>query len=479
MSTTNTQGLDAWVTRLSKAELPVLGGVMRDINRLTKESDTSVRQLSEVILKDAGLTTKVLRLANSVHFNPQPDQEVTTISRAVLKLGFQGIKAICLSVMLIDSLLKKGSKQRMMEWMARGFHAAVQAEQLVAGRDKQMKEDVFVAALLLHLGDMAFWSCRGSEITELEQALVNRKGSTTLEQTVLGTTLHSVTQQLANLWQLGATLEEAISDGPADTVAAQAVRLGEEISAAAEQGWESEALETVLDKVAAFSGQTRSDARQMLLRGAEEAASVALSYGANKVCNYIPSTADAQAPKGRNTRADPQLQLNILRELAVMINEHVDVNTMFQMVVEGVHRGVGFERVALFLIDPKKKLLQAKYALGEDSTAWREKLTFAIKTEQDNLLAYCLHSRQILWMRPDKPAQLKHLIDAKTAALVAVNNCVIAPLYAGSRQIGIVLADRNLDGDAIEQDQYDSFCHFAQQANMGLAMLASQAARAK
>jgi hypothetical protein len=52
---------------------------------------------------------------------------------------------------------------------------------------------------------------------------------------------------------------------------------------------------------------------------------------------------------------------------------------------------------------------------------------------------------------------------------------VIAPLYAGQRQVGILLADRCLDGDNIDQDQYDSFCHFAQQANMGLAMLANQA----
>ena len=97
-----------------------------------------------------------------------------------------------------------------------------------------------------------------------------------------------------------------------------------------------------------------------------------------------------------------------------MISENVDANTLFQTVVEGIHRGVGFERVALLLIDTKKKILQAKYALCEDPAGWREAMQFSMKGEQDNLLAYCLHSRQIVWMRRDNPGQLKHLIDARS-----------------------------------------------------------------
>lgn len=470
-------GIDAWVTRLSRTELPVLSEVMREVNRLTSGSDTSVNQMSVVILRDAALTAKVLRLANSAYFNQHGGEDVTTISRAVVKLGFQGIKAISLSVMLIDSLLKKGAKQRMLEWLARGFHAAVQAERLVAMRNKSVKEDVFVAALLLHVGDMAFWSCRGSQIGELEHQLADQHGNEDAERRVLGTSLREITRQLARVWQLGDTLDEALQEGECDSVAAQAVRLGEEISFAAERGWHSEALETVLDKVADFSGLPREEARELLLKGAEDAAAVALSYGANKVCNYIPSTVDAEVKVIRTSRGDPQLQLNILRELATMIQEQVDANTLFQTVVEGIHRGVGFERVALCLIDPKKKILQAKYALSDEGPEWRDSLSFSMKSEQDNLLSYCLHSRQLLWMRRDKPGQLKHLIDTRTAAAIAVDNCVMAALYAGPRQVGVVLADRGIGGDAIEQDQYESFSHFVQQTTMGLAMLANRTKR--
>lgn len=478
MSQPQTTGIDAWVTRLSRTELPVLSDVMREINRLTSGSDTSVNQMSAVILRDAALTSKVLRLANSAYFNPHGEQDVTTISRAVVKLGFQGIKAISLSVMLIDSLLKKGAKQRMLEWLARGFHAAVQAERLLANRKQAVKEDAFIAALLLHVGDMAFWSCRGEQMLELEQMLGGEYGNTDAERTVLGTTLREITQQLADVWQLGPTLSEALQPGDCDTYTAQAVRLGDEISLAAEQGWNSPELEKVLDKVSAFTGQSREEAREALLKGAEDAAAVAVNYGANKVCNFIPSTSDAQdSVPIKKSKSDAQLQLSILRELATMIQENVDANTLFQTVVEGVHRAIGFERVALLLIDPKKKLLQAKYALSEEGAGWRDALQFSIKGEQDNLFSYCLHSRQLLWMRRDKSGQLKHLIDFTARNAFDPSNLVMAALYAGSRQVGVLFADRGVKGDAIEQEQYESFCHFAQQANMGLSMLAERRSR--
>src|SRR5690606_1541316 len=328
-----------------------------------------------------------------------------------MKLGFQGIKAISLSVMLIDSLLKKGAKQRMLEWLARGFHAAVQADRLLANREQAVKEDAFIAALLLHVGDMAFWSCRGAQMQELERVLGSRRGDADSERALLGTTLRDITKTLTQIWQLGPTLNEALQDGECDSYAAKAVRLGEEISLAAEEGWNSAAIEQVIDKVSAFTGMSRESARQSLLKGAEDAAAVALNYGANKVCNFIPSTADADVKPVGRSRSDAQLQLSILRELATMIHENVDANTLFQTVVEGVHRAIGFERVALLLIDPSKKLLQAKYALSDEGTSWRNELQFSIRGEQDNLFAYSLHSRQLLWVRPDKPAQFRHLVD--------------------------------------------------------------------
>ena len=59
----------AWVTYLSKVELPVLANTRRRIGELTDSSNSTVNELANVILNDAQLTSQVLRLSNTVFYN--------------------------------------------------------------------------------------------------------------------------------------------------------------------------------------------------------------------------------------------------------------------------------------------------------------------------------------------------------------------------------------------------------------------------
>jgi c-di-GMP-related signal transduction protein len=64
----------------------------------------SALQLGQVVLKDAAMTARVLKLANSAHYNTT-GQKFSTISRAIMMLGFDTVRSMCLTVSLIDSLV--------------------------------------------------------------------------------------------------------------------------------------------------------------------------------------------------------------------------------------------------------------------------------------------------------------------------------------------------------------------------------------
>ena len=465
-----------WAKELSNVQLPVLSSVMQELNAVTQSDDSCATQLSEIILKDSALTAKVLRIANSAYHHPSSDNAITTISRAVVQLGFQGIKAISLSVMMVDSLLKKNSRERMLEWMARGFHTAVQAESLLkqaGGNEKE--EEVFITALLLHIGDMALWSCKNGAVEKLDKQLpAKSSGDPVLESKLLGSNMRDITRVLAQEWQLGNQLQEALNPGAHPSKAVEAVLLGEEISLAAEKGWDSQELRDVLVKASLFSGLGLEDVRKLIEQGSEKAASVAITYGANKICHLIPSATEKVAePAMQELKADPQLQLDILREMGAMVEQMVDVNTLFQIVVEGIHRGIGLDRVALCLVDPRVTTMQAKYVLGEDTDEWRGEMNFPVKSDQDNLFAYCLHNRQNIWLQRGKQHSLQHLVNKKTQRLVNTENCLISSIYAGPRPIGIIVADRGWKGPNIDSEQHESFDHFTQQASTSLALLAA------
>ncbi len=477
MSNDQNQGTEYWAKQLSNVELPVLSTVMQEISAVTQADDSCATQLSEIILKDSALTAKVLRVANSAYQNPNTENPINTISRAVVQLGFQGIKAISLSVMMVDSLLKHEPKERMLEWMARGFHTGVQAENLLmhaGGNEKE--EEVFITSLLLHVGEMAFWSCKNKVADELDESLdAKSAGDSEIEQEILGTSMKQITQALAAQWNLGKHVEEALNPGHHPSKATEAVLLGDEISIAAEKGWDSQEFRDVLVKASLYSGLGLEDARKMIEEGADKAASVAVTYGANKICHLIPSTVEKEEkPEPKSLKADPQLQLDVLREMGTMVEQMVDINTLFQMVVEGIHRGIGLDRVALCLIDPKVTTMTAKYVLGENSDEWRSDMRFPVISDQDNLFAHCLHSRQYLWLRRNRASNLNHLINKKIERLIDTSNCLISAVYASNRPIGVIVADKGKDGVEISPEQHESFDHFSQQTSMSLAMLAAK-----
>lgn len=99
-------GLQSWIDRLNQAELPALASVVQDLHRLSQAEKASVQQLADLLLRDASLTAKVLRVGNSVYYNPS-QESIRTISRAIVLIGFDNVRLIGMSVSLIDSLLTR------------------------------------------------------------------------------------------------------------------------------------------------------------------------------------------------------------------------------------------------------------------------------------------------------------------------------------------------------------------------------------
>lgn len=471
------KGRDAWVEQLSKREMPVLAGILTELNKLTGDDDTEVNQLADVILKDANLTSQVLRIANSVHYNPS-NYPINTVSRAIILIGFTGVRAICISVMVIDSLLGKEPREHLLEIMAQSFHAAVQARNLMKGANTEVQEEVFIAALLYHLGQMAFWASGNHSVEVLDQRLA--QGDIPFRDAVddvLGCSFKSISSALAEHWSLGELLKQALYPPQSPSPKVTAVVLGQQLSEAARKGWDSAEVEEVVKRVASFSGVSVADTKKHILDGADEAASVALTYGAARVCHLIPSRMEQGHSKLGEVRfkamqADPQLQLNILRELSNAVMENLDVNAIFQMVLEGLHRGVGLERVALCFL--RNDTLQAKFVLGDNTGHWREKFRIPVAKQDENLFAKAIKLKEPIWFKAAEMDRHQHLYSPKITQVIGKCASFVSGIYIGNRCIALFYADRWKLGEDISDEQFQSFRHFMLQTQMSLQMLAEK-----
>ncbi len=472
------KGTEYWVKRLMRKSMPVAGSVIAELNKLSEVDDADINRLAELILRDPNLTSHVLRIANSVQYNASSAQ-INTITRAIVMIGLKGMRAVCISLMLIDSLLKSGPKERMLELMAQSFHAATQARALMTLRDPDAAEEVFIAALLYNLGEMAYWS--SNDLTVKNEQLLSPIESIRSEaaEIILGSSFKKITRGLAKQWKLGSTLEEALMPTKTPSDKSIVVNLGEKISRASRKGWDSPAMRALVEEACLYTNLDATTCLANFKEQAEVALDVAKQFGAGHVACMIPSRnqrclqeSEPIVPSSLVMKSDPQLQLNILRELTNTTAQKQNVNTVFQMVIEGMHRGIGLERVAVAFVQNYR--VQARYSLGHGADNWRTTFDFDVGPFSDNFFVRVVELGGLSWINDAFYSLHKDLSPKDTRRILGDVDALVYVLEVNGKRPGLIYADRADFGGLITQDQVDSFHHFAAQAQLNLQVLSGK-----
>ncbi|MHA6493208.1 HDOD domain-containing protein [Pseudomonas borbori] len=461
--------MQSWIDRLNQAELPALAAVVQDLHRLTQQDKSSVQQLADVLLRDASLTSKVLRIGNSVYYNPS-QEGIKTISRAIVMIGFDNVRLIGMSVSLIDGLLTLAPRQQLQELLARSFHAAVQARNIAGYVLAKHQEEVFIAALLHNLGELAFWGCGGGQADELASALA-QPGVDVDEAVlnVLGTSFRQLTQGLVKSWNLGEIVSLSHNTASHNDPAVFSVNLGARIAEAALEGWDSAEMEVLIEQMANFIGVTPEDALQQVLASAEEAVKMASTFGASKLCSLIPNTDPEQIRLQQEQRRARLLQPNLLvlqqalQDLGMMVSRRGDVGLILDTMLKGLNQGAGLERVMLVVLADGHTCFRTKRVVGEGSQGWLSEFVLPVaQPEQQHIFSYVLRNREALWMGVPASYNLAELVTQPIRQRLGQGMFFIAPLLAGTREIGVIYADNRVSGRALKHEQFVAFQRFTQ-----------------
>ena len=494
-NTTRNKGLDYWRRQLAERQMPVLAQTANTIVKRVSDEDSSAMGLARLILKDVSMTTRVLRMANSVHFNPGTGK-ITTVSRAVVLLGFDTVRNICLSISLIDTFLSGPHRDMVIVEMAQCFHAAQQAKALAELSHQKEAEEIFIAALLYRLGSLAFW-CFVDSIDEdvaarMKESMDQGQDRETMEQDLIGFRLDELTASLNQHWGLSPLLGSVLdSRGPA-TSRTKTILLGYEIAKALADAPGAPSLDKVLadverslniapaDAKASIQKNAKCAAEAMALLGAPDAArliaqieSIAASAESAlpacetlAVASILPASA-AQSPQ----HASQTLQLEILGELAALLDEpKPNVNLMLEMVLEGLIRGVGMDRAIFALLSVDRQQLRAKFVLAPDREQLKESFVFPIAQRDANAFAYALGTGKTLWIGHPEGDPDEVRIDSNLQHLSG-GAFFVMPLIVAGKAIGVIYADRGTSGRELDAGLFGQFKLFGQQARLGLSYL--------
>lgn len=131
--------------------VPSLSPLAVRLVELAADDTTSASDLQKIIEQDPGLVARLLRLVNSPVLRRSED-EITSVSRAVVLLGLREVRIMALSISLRDTLpLKRGDQDYYLYWRS-SLHRAVMAREIARTLSLAESEEAFVAGLLLELG---------------------------------------------------------------------------------------------------------------------------------------------------------------------------------------------------------------------------------------------------------------------------------------------------------------------------------------
>ena len=466
--------LDQWASKLAQEKMPAFAATARAVGSLSRSDESSFGDLSQVILQDPGMTSRVLRRANSVYYRVA-GEEIHTISRAVVILGMEALASLCMSHSLVDSL-KGGNQNQVVGEMARSFHAATQARGIARKMNDRHAEEIFIATLLHQLGPIAFWTFAESEA---KQVLAQMKGGASRERAergVLGFSLDELTHRLCTDWQLSALVRDSLSGKESPRL--DAIRLSRRLASAAEKGWGTPEAKEVLAQIAELTGQKLEDVTEMVHTQAEEAAKNAAAMGAPEAGGRIPVAGGEQLDTLAGEEEvdfpmpDTALQMEFLSELTSMIAEgRADLNQLVGAVVEGVFRGLAMDRVLFAMLTPDRRNLVVRHALGLGAPAVGASFS-RLSSLRPDVFTYVLAKKEPVWVRPgDAEDPLSALVNPEIRAVTGGRPFFSMVAMVNDRPIGLFYADRKPEHLPLDDSAFLVFRQFCQQANMGLSLL--------
>lgn len=190
--------------------MPAFPKSVQRILELTRDVNSTPKDLVDVIDKDPVVTVKILKVVNSAYYSLP--KQITSIGHSVVYLGFNTIKNLALSIAAIGMLPKDNAADfDVQQYLLHSLATAALAKQLASKVEDADPMDCFIAGLLHDFGKVVFAQFMPEEFKAALQISKNSETSlhSALQQTI-GVDHVVVGAMLVEKWRFAPRLIETI-----------------------------------------------------------------------------------------------------------------------------------------------------------------------------------------------------------------------------------------------------------------------------
>jgi serine/threonine protein kinase len=480
--------LDFLLRRMhSKCDFPALSNIITEINQIVASESDSANKLASVILQDFALTYKLLRMVNTVSYG-QFGGTISTISKAVVIMGFETVRNIAMSLIMLEFMQNKTLAHQFKDEVIAAFFSGVLAIQLAVGRNIRDAEELMICAMFQNLGRMLVTYYFFDEKQEISRLIEQGQSDEHAAIKVLGLTCSQIGIGVAKSWNFPKRLLDGMERLPAGEPVRRPkseielvqviVNMANDLCAIAvttAHNEKSQALNRVRLRYQPALDISEHKLNALLATGLQELARRALTLDINtaqsplvkriqkwsgQAINTLPkgiakqdvqngvqgieSALNAEKQEERHVPPDPATILGAgIQDVTNTLVEDFKLNDVLLMVLETIYRGFGFRRAIICIRDNKSNTMSARMGLGAGVDEVIPSFRFQISHEPDvfnhaieknvdlvigDLSAESIASKIPVWYRK--------VIDAKSFILlpIAIHNKTVGLFYADKQQ---------------------------------------------
>ncbi|MBI3222549.1 MAG: HDOD domain-containing protein [Nitrosomonadales bacterium] len=409
----------------SKSDFPALSNIISEINKIVSSESESTSKLARTILQDFALTNKLLKLVNTASYG-QFGGTINTVSKAVVILGFETVRNIAMTLILLEFLQNKAQASQLRDEIIKAVFSGIVAAQL-SGHNIRDAEEVMVCSMFHNLGKMLATFYFFDESQEISRLVERGETEQSAAQKVLGVNYPELGLGVAHNWNFPPRLLAGMHKLAGDRIAVPHGELDEltvtvnlahdlcDVAVSAPLNEKSQALRALskryenAHKVSEreLSGALDNGLGELKLRAGILGINTTRSLLLDKVRLWC-GQAESSLPKekkqdtdgvtgleqvtiappelvdggDRNANAEAILSAGI-QDVTTSLVSDFNLNDLLQMILETIYRGMGFNRAMIMIRDNKKNIMAARFGFGADIEATIPRLRFSLSFVPD------------------------------------------------------------------------------------------------
>jgi len=478
---TTSPAVELILARLRESgDFPAMAKTVGTVSALTSSEDTSISALADTVLQDYGLAQKLLRLVNTLAYAQHG--QVTTVSRAVLLMGFDRVRSVALGLMIFEKLQAEAKTPALLDAMNMAFYSAILGRGIAEQTGLADKEETFLTALFHNLGrtlvalylpaeakairadgeqhqDFAVLKVLGMSYTSIGVAVARalnlpEKLLQSMNR-VTGAQSHASMTDEEKLGAL-ATLSNGVADALATSASPkmkkQAIDRLVKSYGAQFKALDSKTMDTLIAG-AETELHEHSKLFKLSLEGStfatglsEFKADALVSASVGKISSVSAAgglVTDTAGPDQAGEDAPEAVLMQGLHEITSLLVTEYTLDDVLRVILETIYRALGVSRTRAFFLLRDASLPKARFRFGMGQTpadlrTWME---VPLKGTQD-LFVLALNQARDLVIKDLRSADLDPLIPAwYRPTTLERHYAVLLPLVVNQKSVGLFYID--------------------------------------